>query len=308
MNSIRYALTGATGMIGRRIADALAEQRCESVGLVRDVSSNPTAKSLVRGDLRDIDALDRLLEGRDVLIHAASYVGDDETQQQETNVIGTEMLYRAAHRAGVQRIVYVSTVGVYGGRFENGGTETELTTDPRSPLSASRRQAELLTLEHGGIVLRPGLVTGEGDRWFLLPLISAMTYLGGWIGTGSGLVSWIDSAKLGHVALELARIASPGAIYHAAYRDPARVRDLIMPVYAARGMSPPSRSLPVDVAAERLRPLGVRQSSLDMVAGDHWFDSSKLWREVPSLSSTPDYMGSRDLNWYLRNLEASTDS
>lgn len=308
MSPVRYALTGVTGMIGRRIADALVDEHCDSIGLMRDHHPEPAALPVVRGDLHDVEALADLLDGRDVLIHAASYVGDDERLQQETNVAGTELLYRSARRAGVRRIVYVSTAGVYGGPFSNGGTEAELIANPRSALSASRRQAELLTLEHGGTVLRPGLVTGEGDRWFLLPLIRAMTHLGGWVGTGEGRVSWIDSRTLGRVAVEVARNAALMGVYHAAYDDPARIRDLVTPIYAAMGTPAPSRTVPVDVAATRLSPLGVPRRSLDMVTRDRWFDSSRLWRELPALSSSPQVMGRRDLNWYLRKLDANADS
>lgn len=306
MSRLHVALTGATGMIGRRIADALRARTDLDVSvLVRGVSTAPPSFRRVEGDLGDEASLARLVAGADVLIHAASYVGPDEALQRATNVRGTERLYRMAERAGVRRIVYLSTAGVYGDQYANGMSELTALAAPVSALSISRRHAEIETLSFGGgegVVLRPNLVTGEGDRWFLAPLVSAMIGLGGWIGSDRSQVSSIDSSTLGAAAVELATAGRAVGAYHAAYPAPAEIRDLVAPLYAVIGKSLPTRVVSVDEAVAALASEGVSRRALAMIADDRWFVAEKLWSEVPALDPAPRALGARDLSWYSRTL------
>lgn len=305
MSRPRVALTGSTGMVGRRIGDALlARQDLDVSVLVRGASPSPSSFRRVDGDLGDETTLARFVEGADVLIHAASYVGPDEALQRETNVRGTERLYRMAEQAGVRRILYLSTAGVYGDQAVNGMSERTALAAPVSALSISRRHAELETLSFGGdgIVLRPNLVTGEGDRWFLAPLVAAMIRLDGWIGSDRSRVSWIDSSTLGVAAVELATAAHAAGAYHAAYPAPEDIRALVAPIFAAIGRPLPTRVISVDEAAAALISEGVSRRALEMIADDRWLTAEKLWSEVPALDPAPRALGPRDLFWYSRML------
>ncbi|TKJ95537.1 hypothetical protein PlfCFBP13513_17070 [Plantibacter flavus] len=307
MTRLRVALTGSTGMIGRRIGDALAGRGASVTVLSREDRLPPHQFSRVLGTLRDHAALTRLVAGADVLIHAASYVGPDEDLQRETNIAGTVRLYRTADLAGVRRIVYLSTTGVYGDSYENGATELTAIASPASPLSHSRRAAEVETLSRGGVVLRPNLVAGEGDRWFLLPLVGTMARLGGWIGSDHGKVSWIDSGTLGQVAAGIAVAPDAAGVFHAAYPEPVPIRDLVLPVLDAAKQEPPIRSLAIGEAAAALAPLGVTRRALAMIAGDRWINADKLWSKLPALPQTPAMLGARDLGWYVQSLAAAPD-
>jgi dihydroflavonol-4-reductase len=116
-------LTGATGFIGGRLAAKLRERGDEVVALVR----NPDRAGelvrigveLVQGDLTDVEAIRRGTEGADACFHGAAIykVGIPRSQREEmyeTNVRGTERVLDAASQAGVPKIVYVSTVNVFG--------------------------------------------------------------------------------------------------------------------------------------------------------------------------------------------------
>ena len=83
---------------------------------------------MVQGDLSDADAIRRGVEGCQAVFHiAADYrVGMDPSKQdsmRDSNIGGTERVLDAAAEAGVDRIVYVSTINIFGNT--NGQTVDE---------------------------------------------------------------------------------------------------------------------------------------------------------------------------------------
>lgn len=120
---MRVVITGATGFVGSAIVAQLADRGDDVVGLVRDPARAPfrgrSNVSLTRGDLSSVEVLTAQMDGADAVIHAAGQyrVGVrpvDRPAMLEANVGATERVLDAAVAAGVPRIVYVSTVGVFG--------------------------------------------------------------------------------------------------------------------------------------------------------------------------------------------------
>jgi dihydroflavonol-4-reductase len=111
-------ITGATGFVGWHVARLLMERGRRVRALVR-------ASSLLReldietvtGDLRDAASLERAVQGCGVVYHVAAdyrlWVADPG-EMYRSNVDGTRNLLEAARRAGVERVVYTSTVGCIG--------------------------------------------------------------------------------------------------------------------------------------------------------------------------------------------------
>ncbi|WP_159775006.1 dTDP-glucose 4,6-dehydratase [Streptomyces sp. HM190] len=102
----------------------------------------------VRGDVCDLTALMELLPGHDVAVHfaAESHVDrsiDDPAVFVRTNVAGTQTLLEACLRAGVPRVLHVSTDEVYGSITEGSWTE-EWPLSPNSPYSASKAGADMI--------------------------------------------------------------------------------------------------------------------------------------------------------------------
>ncbi|HWW20316.1 MAG TPA: NAD-dependent epimerase/dehydratase family protein, partial [Steroidobacteraceae bacterium] len=118
---MRALVTGATGFVGAAVVRALLNDGWEVRGLARPHSDRTNLRDLTLevsiGDLADTSSLDRALAGCKALFHvAADYrlgVRDPE-QLYRTNVEGTRAMLVAAGRAGVERVVYTSSVATLG--------------------------------------------------------------------------------------------------------------------------------------------------------------------------------------------------
>jgi len=120
---MRVVVTGGAGFVGRAVVKRLAERGDTVVALVREPAKVKFLASdhvtLVASDLRSVPAMTAQMKGADGVIHGAgSYrVGIKKSEQpamRDANVGTTERVLDAAIAAGVARIVYVSTVGVFG--------------------------------------------------------------------------------------------------------------------------------------------------------------------------------------------------
>ena len=126
---MKVFVTGGTGFIGGEVVRQLRDRGDEVVCLARSPEKGKAVAALgcelVAGDLSDEAALRAGMEGCDAVIHAAAMyeVGIPAKQRpamREANVGGTERVMEAALAAKVPRIVYVSTVGVFGNTHEQG--------------------------------------------------------------------------------------------------------------------------------------------------------------------------------------------
>ena len=172
----RYALTGATGFVGGAVARRLLKAGHEVVALVRDPAKAEDlaarGASLIAGELADISALDDLCHHTDGLFHVAGWykVGSpDHAQARRVNVDGTRAVLDAAHRAGVPRLVYTSTLAV---NSDTGGAIVDetyrFTGSHLSMYDATKAAAHDLVRAAAAdgfpaVTVMPGLVYGPGD-------------------------------------------------------------------------------------------------------------------------------------------------
>lgn len=169
----RYAVTGASGFIGGRLLQRLAEAGREALAL--DVSAPATLAAdhtFERCDLRDAAATRRALEGfaPDFVVHLAARVGDWGTfaDFEAINVTGTRHVLDAAVAAGAKRTVHVSSIAAMG---LDAGPVADESVGPFAtgdPYSATKGAGEMVAREfqRAGapvVVLRPGDVYGVGS-------------------------------------------------------------------------------------------------------------------------------------------------
>jgi nucleoside-diphosphate-sugar epimerase len=109
---VTWLVTGGAGFVGAHLLRALVERGVPARSLDRAHGAPEGALELV-GDVRDEGALRRALEGAGVVVHAAAALPSGG-RLEETNVLGTARLARAAARAGVARAILVSSGVVYG--------------------------------------------------------------------------------------------------------------------------------------------------------------------------------------------------
>lgn len=162
----RILLTGAAGFIGRQVRTQLVADGHEVVGfdsLRPDVHQGPPpTDDLIVADIRDADAVDRALAGIDVVVHLAAKVGlgvdlDDLDDYVSTNSLGTAVLLRRLAHCNIRRLVYASSMVIYGeGRYD---------CDQHGPVSPGPRRVEDLRAgqfeppcPYCDAPLRPGLV------------------------------------------------------------------------------------------------------------------------------------------------------
>ncbi len=177
---MRVCVTGGTGFIGGALIDRLLREGASVRVLARP---SPRADELaargvdlVRGDLADSPAIERAVEGADVVYHAAALVEGFETREDfdETNVGGTRRVLEACIGRGVPHVVHLSSIAVYG-LVQSGERIDELTPWDESPekrdnYARSKIAADECAAAIGRntklavTILRPGVVYGPGRR------------------------------------------------------------------------------------------------------------------------------------------------
>ncbi len=118
---MKVLVTGANGFTGSHLVKALERRGDRVVALARK-SSNLVRLSdcnvqLIYGEITDRNVLRSAMTDVDTVFHTAAYVElgvVDEAEMQRVNVEGTHAVLEIAQAAGVSKIVYCSTIGVYG--------------------------------------------------------------------------------------------------------------------------------------------------------------------------------------------------
>ena len=130
---MRIVLTGGAGFIGGAVARVLRQRGEDVVALVRDQKRAPALRDLgavvIEDDLSDANRMGEHLNGADAIIHAAgSYrVGIPKSERGamwDANVGTTTRVLDAAEAARIPRVMYVSTVNVFGNTRGNVVDET----------------------------------------------------------------------------------------------------------------------------------------------------------------------------------------
>jgi dihydroflavonol-4-reductase len=257
-------VTGATGFVGNHVARQLVNAGNSVRVLVRPSSNLELLEGLaverVEGDLRDAVSLDRAIEGACRVFHvAADYRlwtrNPDEIY--DSNVGGTRRLFEAASRAGVERIVYTSTVATIavpsdGESLPNeeacASLEDMIGHYKRSKFLAELEAAKAAASGVPVVIVNPTAPVGAGD-WKPTPTGRIIVnFLNGkmpaYVDTGLNVVS-VEDVAAGHLlAMERGRI---GERYILGGRN-MTLKQILEALAAVTGLPAPRVRLPHAVA------------------------------------------------------------
>ncbi len=311
---MRALVTGATGMVGRHIAERLLADGWTVRALVREPQrAQPLAETgveLARGDVLDAQAFATAAAGCDVLFHAAAEIMTRGWESyRRVNVDGTRNAISAA-AGSAARLMQVSSVAVYGsetrylGENRSGKTSEDLPLMPlheRNYYARSKRESEALVMaaHRAGRIwataVRPDVIYGRYDRQFvprLAPLLrfGVVPLLAG----GRSTLAVVHAAAVADGAVRAATSDSAGGrAYNLANDFEVTVREFF--AFGARGLGVAPHFLPVPLwlargglrAAKRTArvvTLGrVRiggATAVDFLTRDNPFTSERARREL----------------------------
>ncbi len=205
---MRVLVTGATGFLGSHIADILKERGHEVVCIVRKTSNLRWVENkgfeLVEASLSDIQTLEKIVEGVDVIIHSAGLTAAKSMEDfVRANLSGTKNLYEAAkkHAPKLKRFLHVSSQTAVGPSKSLEEVSDELCEmNPLTSYGKSKKMAEDYIIAENGIIpytiVRPPAVYGPRDSATMPMFKAAEKGIGTLIGFDDKYVSIISSMDL----------------------------------------------------------------------------------------------------------------
>lgn len=197
-------ITGGTGFLGHGLVQAMLERNVPRICIysrgefaqakMRAAFNNDPRLRWLIGDVRDVERLERAMESVESVIHAAAlkrieagaYNPDEFVK---TNVIGSMNVIEAARRAGVHKVLLVSSDKAF---------------EPVSPYGQTKALAESLFL-----------TANDTNPWG--PRYSVVRYGNVWGSTGSVLPTWLDVLK----ASDTVKVTDPDITRFFMWRDEA---------------------------------------------------------------------------------------
>ncbi len=303
-------VTGGGGFLGSAIVRLLREQGQLVRSYSRQCYSHLAELGVeqFQGDLTDLPAIERAIQGCDIVYHVAAKAGVWGRYREffAANVTGTKNVLEACRKHRVSRLVYTSSPSVIyqGGDMEGVDESAPYPKRFEAYYPETKAIAEQMVLAANGprlatIALRPHLIWGPGDP-HLAPRLLERARQGKLrrIGRGSNKVDviHIDNAAHAHVlAGEQLLPGSPiaGKAYFLSQGEPVVLWDFINRILEAANIPPVRKSISFSLAwtvgmvletIYRLLPLKGEPPMTRFVARQlatsHWFDISAARRDL----------------------------
>jgi dihydroflavonol-4-reductase len=324
-------VTGATGFVGSAVARALLQQGHDVRVLARPGGDRRNLADLsvevVEGSLEDASSLARAAAGCRYLFHVAADYRlwvPDPAPMYRANVEGTRVLLRGALDAGVERVVYTSSVATLGLVAEGTGDEETPSSFENmiGHYKRSKFQAEEVVRDlverHGipAVIVNPSTPVGPRDRkptpTGRLIVEAARGHMPGYVDTGLNIVH-VDDVATGHLAAaEMGRV---GERYILGGQNMS-LAEILAEVAQAAATRPPRMRVPYSVAypaaigAELVARLTGKEpfitfDGVRMARKKMYFNSAKAARELgyaprPAHDAIADAVSWFKANGYLR--------
>lgn len=259
--SERILITGATGAVGPAVVDTF----CEAYRYVRAVARHrppagllPGAVEFAAGDVAQPSFCDSVMEGVTIVLHLAGRTpladpaGEGHAEYEHANVAGTRSVIESAVRAGVRRVVFFSTVSVYGasgGRvFDESCAPSPAGIYAETKLRAEDAVREARNIEGAplGCILRLAAVYGPRTRGNYRTLVRALArrrFIR--VGDGSNRRALIYEKDAAQAALLAAlHPAAAGAVFNLSDGRNHTMNEILETICRALGRKPPRLGIP----------------------------------------------------------------
>lgn len=196
---MNIVLIGGSGFVGTRLIDLLRETPDKYV--LKNIDLQPSlffSDITLIGDVREPSQMDAMMAGADMVILLAAQHRDDVSPVSlyyDTNVCGMKVTLKAMEKNGIKRLVFFSSVAVYG--LNKNNPHEECPADPFNHYGKSKWQAEEVLQEWHKThqdwnidIIRPTVIFGERNRgnvYNLLKQISSGKFL--MVGKGTNVKS-----------------------------------------------------------------------------------------------------------------------
>ena len=233
---MRIFVTGASGYVGRAVAEAFRRRGHRVAGLTRSAEKGRAlaAREIepVIGDMKDPRTYARAATNADVLVHcAAEYTADYENLDRRTM---EAFLTLAAKGPRTRSVIYTSGVWLYGECGPEPADESHALE--RAHLIPWRGEHEKKVLDAGGLVIRPGCVYGGTGGltgiWFGGALEKGSAPM---VGEGGNRWATVHADDCGELFALAAESGIKGELFNATDRSRATVREMASAASLAAG-------------------------------------------------------------------------
>jgi UDP-glucose 4-epimerase len=296
-------VTGATGMIGPDLIKKLVDRGCAVRALYRNQCEPdilPDTVESIHGDITDAKTLKDAVKNIDVIFHLAAKLHINEPsndlyeEYKRINIEGTRQLVKAAGSAGVARMVFFSTINVYGCSDPATILDENSELKPVSWYARTKLEAEKIVLSGiPSVVLRLAAVYGprmKGNYPRLLNALKSRRFI--MVGNGKNRRSLVHVQDVCQAALLAAyHPAAVKRVYNVTDGEIHTLQEIVEVMCKALGRSCPNINLPAnfvrrgigwfeDVLGLFNRKLPIGRSTIDKLIEDVAVSGDRIEEEL----------------------------
>lgn len=303
-------VTGASGLVGAHLVQALIEQGQTVKALYRTaipVFKHAEKVAWVKGDILDIASLEEAMEGVQLVYHCAAIVSHNPSHKRlmnDTNIEGTINVVNACLHAGIEKLLYVSSVSVFGRMRTSEAITEHMKWSKETNFSEYGRTKYLAEMEvwrgvgeglHA-VIVNPSIILGAADWSKGSSAIFKKAYNEfSWY--TEGVMGFVDVADVVRAMVILMHSDVTGERFIVSAENIA-YRDLFTMIAKAFHRKPPNRRVTAFIAGVVWRldalksifngsqPLITKDTALAAQA-KVYFDNSKMLQYVEGFTYTP---------------------